>query len=407
MNDLGLLYDQGLYKPQSYVHINDGPAGAWDATAVDMAHFMSTHLQLGQFQEKRILQTATARKMQQEQFTHDPRLLGVGFGFFLLNTQGRLLVKHDGGHLGFYSSMILIPEEHLGIFFSCNQYNVMELDVPKVPMDLVNALLDRYVPTEKRALAEPPPDFPHRAGQFTGSYRNIHYDRGGLFKLATSLLQQVEIGSEDGMLLFRYLGLAEPTRWVEVDSLYFLEANGLTAGDRHMAFRRNENGRITHMFHVGGEAYEKIPWYEAVKFQLIFMGLFVLIFSSTYLVWPVSYLIRRLRGISVAQSQMAQTARWLAGLTCGLNLIFLVGLVFILVYRLFEFTVAVPSEMIALLVIPLFTSALSIGMAVFTAMAWKYEYWSIGGRLYYSVVACTTFGFIWFLYYWNLLGFHL
>ena len=77
-----------------------------------------------------------------------------------------------------------------------------------------------------------------------------------------------------------------------------------------------------------------------------------------------------------------------------------------LVYRLLDLVIEVPLEMIALLSTPLLTCILAIGMVFVATVSWKHEYWSTGSRLYYSVVTLITLGFIWFLYYWNLLGFH-
>ena len=38
-------------------------------------------------------------------------------------------------------------------------------------------------------------------------------------------------------------------------------------------------------------------------------------------------------------------------------------------------------------------------------IAWKNRYWRFTGRLHYTLVALAGTGFVWFLYYWNLLTF--
>ena len=164
----GYMYD-GTYKPQPYLYINDGPAGSWDATAMDMAHFMISHLQLGRFNDVRILEESSARAMQQRQFTNDPRLPGIGYAFFLRDKRGKRLVSHGGAFFGLYAHMLLIPKERLGIFFAFNKLNLTE--GLKVRRALVNAFLERYFPTEEQALPQSPPDFDHRADRFTGYYR--------------------------------------------------------------------------------------------------------------------------------------------------------------------------------------------------------------------------------------------
>lgn len=399
----GYMYEDSTYKPQPYLYINDGPAGAWDATAMDMAHFMISHLQLGRFNDVRILEESSARAMQQRQFTNDPHLPGTGYAFFLRHKKGKRLVSHGGAFFGLYAHMLLIPEERLGIFFAFNKLNFTE--GLKVQRALVNAFLERYFPTEEQALPQSPPNFDHRADRFTGYYRPNRYSRTSFFKLL-SLAMQFEVAAEDGTLLLQSFGQPKPWRWVEVDSLLFLEVDGVTKGERRMAFLEEADGCITHMYHEMPEVYDKIPWYEATRYQLGFLGIFILVFLSECVGWPAIYLIRHRRKRPVSGGHKAHLARWLAWSSSGLNLIFLVGLTLMLVYRFLDLVIEVPLEMIALLTLPLLTCILAIGMVFVSTVSWKHKYWSMGSRLYYSVVTLITLGFIWFLYYWNLLGFH-
>ena len=48
-------------------------------------------------------------------------------------------------------------------------------------------------------------------------------------------------------------------------------------------------------------------------------------------------------------------------------------------------------------------AVLSIGALSLTVPVWIGRYWSMLGRAYYTLVALATVGFVWFLYYWNLL----
>ncbi len=50
------------------------------------------------------------------------------------------------------------------------------------------------------------------------------------------------------------------------------------------------------------------------------------------------------------------------------------------------------------------SAVLTVGAVVYTVLAWKKRYWSIGARVYYSLVTVAAVAFIWFLNYWNLLG---
>lgn len=51
------------------------------------------------------------------------------------------------------------------------------------------------------------------------------------------------------------------------------------------------------------------------------------------------------------------------------------------------------------------SAVLTIGVLIFAFLAWKNKYWSICGRVHYSLIGLASRVFIWFLNYWNLLGF--
>jgi hypothetical protein len=49
-------------------------------------------------------------------------------------------------------------------------------------------------------------------------------------------------------------------------------------------------------------------------------------------------------------------------------------------------------------------AVLTAGALVSTVLAWKNRYWGIAGRAYYTLVTLAAVAFVWFLNYWNLLG---
>jgi hypothetical protein len=90
----------------------------------------------------------------------------------------------------------------------------------------------------------------------------------------------------------------------------------------------------------------------------------------------------------------------------ALNLIFLIGLGLVVLNTDFwEFFFGVPPAAIVLLFIPPLTTGLTLGLFVFTVLAWKNQYWSAIKRVHYSFITLAALGFISFLNYWNLLGF--
>jgi hypothetical protein len=50
------------------------------------------------------------------------------------------------------------------------------------------------------------------------------------------------------------------------------------------------------------------------------------------------------------------------------------------------------------------SAALTVGALVYTVLAWKNSYWGAAFRIYYTLVTVAAVAFVWFLNYWNWLG---
>jgi hypothetical protein len=50
------------------------------------------------------------------------------------------------------------------------------------------------------------------------------------------------------------------------------------------------------------------------------------------------------------------------------------------------------------------SAALTSAALIYTVLAWKGRYWSVAYRGYYTLVTLAAVAFVWFLHYWNWLG---
>ena len=50
------------------------------------------------------------------------------------------------------------------------------------------------------------------------------------------------------------------------------------------------------------------------------------------------------------------------------------------------------------------SAVLTVGALVYGVLAWKRGYWGIATRVHYTLVTIAAVAFVWFLNYWNLLG---
>ena len=49
-------------------------------------------------------------------------------------------------------------------------------------------------------------------------------------------------------------------------------------------------------------------------------------------------------------------------------------------------------------------AVLTVGALVYSVLAWKSSYWGVASRVHYTLVTVAAVAFVWFLNYWNLLG---
>src|SRR5215204_2864284 len=94
-------------------------------------------------------------------------------------------------------------------------------------------------------------------------------------------------------------------------------------------------------------------------------------------------------------------ASWIIVGICVLNLLFVVGTVL-----WFNPVPVFGVSMIYRIVLGLgvLAAVLTVGALIYSALAWKRSYWGIATRVHYTLVTVAAVAFVWFLNYWNLLG---
>ncbi|MGB3639258.1 MAG: serine hydrolase [Rivularia sp. (in: cyanobacteria)] len=400
----GYQYRKGKYQALPYLHLNIAPAAAISTTATDMTHFMNAYLQYGRYQDKRILKEATARKMLTRQFTQHPLLPGIGYSFRERWVNNIRTWGHLGNLRGYSASLTLMPERNIGIFIANNSFT-------SLTSQFLSQFFDRYFPVTK------PPSSANilalneeELEKFTGHYRDVEYPRNTFAKVAAPFGDINIKKADNGNLIINtpklfFTGKTPDKELVPIDKLLFRRPKD----NAYTAFGENKDGEIEYAFNplfpkIG--PYEKISWYEDIWVQLGIAAFCTIVFLSAFFMYPVRGIIQRLRGKS-AKFESEFNAAWvIAGVYGTLNLIFLIGLPLSLwLIGFWKLVYGVPAIVIALLVLPLITTFLTLALLIFSIVIWKYKYWSILSRLHYSLVTLAAIIFIPFLAYWNLLGF--
>jgi len=402
---VGYVYQDDTFQvfPKFYGPSDLAPMGYMVASATDMAHFMIAHLQNGRYSdadipETRILGESTVRQMHSTLFTHDPRLLGTAYGFFDFSDNGQRTIGHNGEAEPMSSLLMLLPDQNLGVFVA---YNSLDTGTATDQhLGFQRAFFDHYYPAPPLEPIQPPADFAERASRFIGSYRSTRNAYTTLEKFMVLLGNGVVKVSDPGD---GTLAMATPWgewRFVEEEPLYFRQVDT----PFHISFREDERGNITHLFtdYTPQFAFEKLKWYETTEFNMVLFIGCTLIFLSLIVVVIVRAIRSRRQGSEREPSPGgARYAEWIILGICVLNVLFVVGS---LLWNNPRPSFGVSLNFQIVLGLGVLSAVLTVAALGYTVLAWKNRYWSTVGRAYYTLVTVAAVAFVWFLNYWNLLG---
>jgi CubicO group peptidase (beta-lactamase class C family) len=386
------------YKSQPAVF----PSGVIHATVTDIARFMIAQLDYGRYSDKeipeaRILQEGTARQMQDTPYPIDPRLRGMTYAFADLTENDVWTLGHQGYFPPMGSQILLLPDQHLGIFFAVNT----TLDSGPLTTQhtgFQRAFFDHYFPAPPAGHIEPPADFAERADRYVGLYRRTSYTPSTPDKVADLLgvFTYTVSAPGDGTLIVSMEGFK--LRFVEAAPLYFRQIDGSSS----LVFFEDDQGRITRFYtdFVPQYSAKRAPWYELRSFNMPLVIVSVLLFISMLIAAPVQAVINRRRGADLRPA--ARTARWILVAISLLNLVFLFGMLF--GYRPPTELHGVALSIKLLLTTTVMSALLTAAALVYIVLAWKDRYWGIAFRVYYTLVTVAALAFVWFLNQWNLLG---
>ncbi len=380
--DLALGHMQtplGVLPFQEY--FPSAPVVGLSATATDMAKFMIAHLQDGRYDDIHILEPGTVHLMHSQQFTQDPRIIGVTYGFVEWQRNNQRILWHGGSTGLFQSTIVLLPEHNLGFFIGCNRKSAREAG-----KEFRQAFLDRYFPVSYPD-PEPMSGYRERVHDFTGTYKETRWTYTKADKIVYAFARTHSVtANSDGTLQF--IG----SRYVEVEPLVFHEVGGQTT----LIFKKNDRGQVTQAFYDFDphKVLLRVAWHETRAFHLTTLALCTVVF--------VSALIRGTWRSTSDNSVAHQVAKW----GSGLYLLYLPGMFII------SLTTLVPALPSLAFFAPLLVGGVFLALAaslVFTGLIWRGKALnratsSLWAKLHYTLFPLAMLVFLWWLDYWNLLG---
>ena len=260
------------YKPQFELNY---PAGSFSATASDMGHYISMFLNDGNYKGVQILDSSSIAEMFNTPFRHyEKAKYGWLPGFQESYWNGTKICGHGGEIQGFESQLSIIPEKNIGLFISVNSSSYPN-SISRVYIDqFILKLLAKLMPDKIEKRKEPKVlptigsvDEPFE--KLTGTYRYTYYGHKTLDKLGVliGLAPEIEIIQKDSTLEV----LPWKEKLIPVSGLTFYSGNG-----NYVAFDRDTKGEVAYFF-IEAFPYQKLKWYEPVKFQILWVGSIILI----------------------------------------------------------------------------------------------------------------------------------
>ncbi|MGC4750404.1 serine hydrolase domain-containing protein [Micromonospora sp. DT201] len=371
------------------------------STATDMGRFLSDQLRTSTTSTKpHLLDPAALRQMQTRQFSHDPRLPGMAFGWQEHPRDGQHILDKDGDVPGFHSNAALLPEKGIGIFVVFNGDGV-DGSASWANKEIVEEFVDTFFPGSANAAGAAGQN-PAAAGnldQYEGDYR-VTRTAEDLTK-AAALMSSVSVeAGPDNTLITRGPLSANPDKatqhWTPIGPRLFQERGG----QDQLGFRVDDDGQITALFDTTNPtiAYQRLAWWQSPTLhQLLLVGaLAVLLLTLFY--YPIAALVRRLRRRSPsAGTRWSITARLAAWVTAALATAFTAGLAVLFSdsNRLLE-TIILGRSPLVITVLAMSTAAMVTAAAaiVGTVAAWRQGWWTLPGRLHHTAVSLAAIVFL-------------
>jgi CubicO group peptidase (beta-lactamase class C family) len=164
----GYSFSRGRLKPAKYMDIVVRGAGSVFSSVEDMCRYAAALLGGGANEHGRVLEPQTLSLMMEPHYRLDERLPAMGLSFLLDDFGGHLIAGHDGGWPGFLSSMMLCPEEALGVVVFVNATALgFSVAAQEAAQDLMGAMLDVSEPASrlpKKGILESPHLWPELRG---------------------------------------------------------------------------------------------------------------------------------------------------------------------------------------------------------------------------------------------------
>ena len=227
--------------------------------------------------------------------------------------------------------------------------------------------------------------------KFTGTYRYTQYAHKTFDKVGIliGLAPEIEIALKDDTLNV----MPWNDKLVPVSDLTFHSKYG-----NYVAFGKNTKGEISYFF-AEAFSYQKLKWYEPVKFQMLWIGSIILILMIYIILCAVRKLFDR--------NKKGHLIKKLNFSLASLIVTFLVMLAYGLITTdPLDFFYGVPLLIKIALVIPFLVIPMALTNIYLLIKAIRFKELETFSLIYQSIISIAVLFFIPWLMYYNLIGFN-
>jgi CubicO group peptidase (beta-lactamase class C family) len=305
---MSTCYTEASAPAKKFEIVGPAPAGSLSSPAEDMAHFMIAHLQNGEYHGNRILKAETAEMMHNSPLTILPPLNRMELGFFETNINGREVIAHLGDTQCFHTSLHLFLKDGVGFYVSFNSPGKAGA-AGGLRGALFEDFADRYLPAgeSNTAKVDEKTSAAH-AAQLMGHWANSRASQSS-FLSALGLFGQTKVSvNAKGELVTPFKALSGvPRNWVEIAPFVWLDKDG---GHERLAAKVVDGQAVR--FSIDGISpfmvFDRVPWQQngAWLLPLSYGALGALVLTA--ILWPVTAIVRRRFGASLALAPEALRA---------------------------------------------------------------------------------------------------
>ena len=420
------------YRQEEFEYTNLIPAESLMISSTDMAKFMMTHLNNGTYNGTSIFSPDTGGLMHTRQFSMDPRLAGWTYGFMEGNSHSQRFLWQNFEFASYAGELILLPDQDLGYFIVLNSVLPEEFlergltgksNTFTVYREIFMEFLTELYGAPSLPDLTPVEFFAARSQVFIGEYRITQTVSSNFLKFFNLFQSDIIItATSTGTILIN-----NQIEFIEVGPYLFqaVAVDDPQYRDLVLVFLTDDEGFITY-FCVANHpdiAFESINGLDSQIFQAIVGFTCILTFAVGALVSMTQFvkkIIQKRKKQTVQHEELEekeekksisinplQTAGgWLLGSMSILNMLFFFSL-----FPVFSTLSWMQSgEAIYLLrvvfTIPLIARLITFLSLIIIFNSWIEQFWSVKKRIFYSVRVFWGLVWIWFLYYWNLLGYN-